>query len=181
MPNVKATDLLSIRAIAKEENALKSITERLPPEDQARLMKCVAVDWVPLDSATRIFGAAAEALYPGDPRGIWKLSQACARDHINNIYKLFLPLISSPSHVIKRAATLWETFYDQGTGAITDGGVDQKFAVFTVTGSPDLTPVNREFIAGWSCALIEMTGAKLVTVEKSEPRPKVWAWRFTWK
>ena len=62
-----------------------------------------------------------------------------------------------------------------------DGGVDHQFAVFTVTGNPDLTPVNREFIAGWSCALIEMTGAKLVTVEKSEPRPKVWAWRFTWK
>lgn len=185
MSNLKGTDIVSIMNVLKQaEPGLKPALEQaLSSEARKIVVMTIPVSWVPVQLASEIMEKAAKLLYPAEEKPVAKLAEACAYDHYHGVYRVLLSLLTTPEGLMRRGAKLWQTFYDQGEGRVEERSPegDSKVTSFVVTGIPDLTPVNREFIGHWIMTLARMAGMKNVQYQHDGSNPQRWVWTYTWR
>jgi hypothetical protein len=183
MASLKGTDIISIRTLIRKKGAAAEASwlAGLSPETIKIYNVLLPVSWVPLERASEIMETAAQVVYPGEKNAVALLAADYARDHFSGIYKILLPMLTTPATLIQKVSHLWKTFYDTGSAAVAASDVAAKWAVLEVTGIPELTAVNRQFIGAWSAAALGLTHAKHVSVAHEDKDPARWIWRFQWE
>jgi hypothetical protein len=181
MPNVKGTAYVTIRALLKKAGPQSEEKMRaLLSEKEWNIFQSVMpVSWIPVDIGGRIAAAAAETLFPGDPKGIWKMAKICGTDNIKGIYRPLMRILSV-SYLGSKAASLWKIYYDQGENKVLEVNEEEKYIVFGVTGNPTIPASLREFIGGFVAGILELTGANNVSSQSIDIDPQLWKWRIHW-
>lgn len=180
MSRTKGTDVVALRALCKERGREfeAALVASLPPELAKLYQESLAFNWNPVEAQTRLYEAAAEALYPGEPERMMRLGREMARRSYSGVYKVLLRLPST-QFVIGQAAKLWVTYFEQGKGVIIDPR--DRTATFAVLDYPDLPAGMRQIVRGNITAVTEMTGVKNIRVAHLDADPMAWKWVVTWE
>ena len=179
MAHVKASDLVILRRLLEEHGDAKARVLSALDGESARLLQTTsATAWVPLATEAAVFQASASALYPGDDRGLVRLGREVARRQFTGMYKVFLN-VATVAFIVKRAGTIFRTFYDAGDSRIED--FHDEAGTLVVTGLPDLHEAQRAYIEGFLTGLVELAGAKDVAVRRGPDAAGEWRWRVTWR
>ncbi len=181
MANVKGTAFVTIRAELKKTGPQSEEKMRalLSEKEWNIFQSIMPVSWIPVDIGGRIAEAAAKALFPGDPKGIWKMAKICGKDNIKGIYRPLIRILSVP-YIGSKAAGLWKIYYDQGENKVLEVNENEKYIVFGVTGNPTIPASLREFIGGFVAGMFELTGARNVSSQIIDIDPEHWKWRIYW-
>lgn len=180
MANVKATDIVIIREMLKEkgDECMNAMASALQPETFKVLKTVLSINWIPIKVEAEILQAASKLFFPDDSRPLFRLGHKVSGKQFTGIYKFFLR-IPSISFVIKNISSTWNTMND--TGAVRVNGLTSNSGMFVVSGLPELTPVQREYICGVISCILELTGVKNVNVEKVEDDRYEWKWKIRWE
>jgi len=68
---------------------------------------------------------------------------------------------------------------DKGTCRVD--GLTSNGGTFVISGLPEQTAVQREYICGVISCVLELTGVKNVKVVKVENDPNEWKWKISWE
>ena len=119
-------------------------------------------EWYPLEEVylqpTQI---ACDLFYDGDLRGAREFGRFDAENALNTVYRLFLKL-GSPHFLIKKASTLFPTYYQGGEAEITI--LEKKRSCMRISNFGKMEKVNENTIAGWMERAMELSGAKNVKI-----------------
>jgi hypothetical protein len=179
MANVKATDIVIIRDMLKGKgDDYNTLVSSLKPESLKIFQTTLSLSWIPIEIEAEIIQAAARLFFPQDPRPIFKLGLTVAGKQFSGIYK-FLLRIPSIAFIIKNASATYNTLMD--TGVVRVDGVTSNGATIVVSGLPELTAVQREYICGVFSCIVGLTGVKNVKVDKVENTPNEWKWKISWE
>jgi hypothetical protein len=179
MAQVKATDFDALRKLLKKLGKAKetAFVQSLSPEHAELYSKAIIFDRLPVEEHARFLTATAAFLYPGHPRQLEQLGRDLAERTYTGVYRVFLR-IPTVVYLIKRAAAVWETYYD--TGEATVESIQSGSADLVVSGFPDLPEALRRSTTGHVQVLLEMTGARDVRVEHDDNDPQAWRWAASW-
>lgn len=179
MSKIKGTDVVALRVLLKEKGAAaeEAFQGLLTSELKRLYLDTMAFTWNSVDLQTRLYEAAVEILFPGDPDGLCRLGREMARRSYSTIYKILLRL-PSLQFVMNQAAKMWVAYFEQGVGSIIDAG--EKTATFVVSGYPELPRSMRQVVRGNITAITELTGIKNVRIRHDESDPKAWKWIVQW-
>jgi len=178
MGSYKGMPLVAVRRWLREAGVEDRCLSALTPEDQALYRGLVATSWVPVESATRIYVAAAPLLFPGDPAPLRRVGRELAKDNFRGVLRYLMQLMSVEA-LLGKTALLWKVFHDQGEARASTTG--ERRAQLEVVGYPGLPERMRETICGWLAQAIEQTGAGNVSVTKSEGPDGRLLWVATWR
>jgi hypothetical protein len=156
-------------------NRLKFIDERgnpekkqkvislLSPEFQKEVLKGIlAVTWYPLDYVTQIVKAIDQVLGKGDMGLYEDIGYHSAAQAARGIYSLFFKL-GSPEFIMNKAPTLWRQLMDNGECYVQFLG--NKKLIIGIRGMEMKMSIEVFLgLKGWTCALLEKSGAKNVKV-----------------
>jgi hypothetical protein len=180
MNGYKGTGVDFVRKLLKARGAdAAALEQKLSPSDTETFHSATTMSWVPAETAVRIFAAAAELLYPGDPRGVFELNRLMAKDNMSGIYRILLRVVSVPV-LMARAAKLWSTYHSRGRGR-AEGDPEDRAGTFIVEDYPECPLGLLPFIAGFLQGVLEMAGAKNINVAIDSSNPHQWRWRVTWE
>ncbi len=179
MPKTKGTDIVCLKAVFKKEgkNIETVFLSKLSQGDREVYERIIATSWTDVDIITRIFEAAAETLFPSKQDALVKLGQTLSERAYSGIYSAFL-LIPKPSYVFKRAANVWQSYYDRGS-AIVENETESS-ADFVVRGFPELPKALRDAVCGHIAVLLGKTGLKNINIKQDDSNPEAWVWRTKW-
>jgi len=127
-------------------------------DKSAEIMKSkVETDlWYPLQEAfvepTR---KICDLFFDGDKRGAWELGRSSADYALWGLYRLFVR-IGSPGHMIKRASTIFSTYYRPSDMRATE--TEPKKAVVQITLFPEPEELVELRIGGWMERALEISG-----------------------
>ncbi len=180
MAKTKGTDIITLRLImtAKGPVVEKAFEEKLGPRLLAIYRAISAMSWTEVDDQIAIYQAAAEVLFPNDSERMKSLGVLFGHKAFNGIYKLFLR-IPTIEYIFKRAARIWNTYYDKGEAVIEV--LSPKVVDMVVRDFPELPRAMREVVQGHYCVILEMTGAKDIQIQMFDDNPSAWRWRVSWK
>ncbi len=180
MAKQKGTNIVTLRKLFQEKGETweQPFLSKLTPELERIYKTAFATTMTPVEKQTQLYVAAAETLFPRDADPLYQLGLELANRSYTGIYRLFLK-IPTPSYVISKAAAIWGTYYDQGSGALENikkNGVD-----FILKDIPELPLPALHYIAGHAVQLLQMAGAKNVTVEIDSSQSNCWRWKLAWQ
>jgi len=179
MPYIKPSNLIKLKEIVRGRGDAfeREFLDKLPAE-VVQLYKFPALKpWIPSSLEVHIMQRAAELFFPDSAHRMRDLAHMLAQMTMTGIYRVFLA-IPTPTFVIKRVAQIWRLFYQHGHARIIDthdGG-----ATLEVVELPDLEDYQKEFIAGYVAATLELANAGDVRVTFDGSNPAAWRWVITW-
>jgi uncharacterized protein (TIGR02265 family) len=173
----KASDIVTLRAICSGRGTEAGLLAALSPEAQRVYRTVAASAWIALPIAFEIYSQAALRMYPTEHEPERRLGREIGRIQMTGIYKVFLR-IATPEFLVRRVTHLWRTFYDCGQAGIE--ALTRDSGVLVVKEFPELVHSQREYIAGYLIALLELTGARGVRVSVLENDPQAWRWLLSW-
>lgn len=179
MGKIKGTDIVGLKKLFKKKDPPleEEFLSQLSDSDRQIYKSIVATTWTPVETQARFYLAAGETLYPGRSNAVILLHHELAEQAYSGIYSIFLR-IPSLKYVIKRVATLWTSYYDQGIAEvknITDSSLD-----FFVGGFPDLPKALRDATTGHISVILQKVGLSNVHVYHIDAVPNKWHWQVTW-
>jgi hypothetical protein len=180
MAKYKAALLILMRKLFQTSGpgVEQAFLRRLTPEEIRLYQTALPITWVPIDQAERMLQAAAAALYPQDPMGLRRLGAEEAKDNLRGIYKALLQVVSVTT-AMEQVARIWRTYHDEGD-ARADRAPNGKTGRMVVENYPRLPEVNREVLAGFITATLEMSGQKNVRVQRDDTDPNAWKWDISY-
>lgn len=178
MANVKATDTVIIREMFKgKEKDLNTMLTTLKPETLKIFHTTLSLNWIPLEIESEIIQASARLLFPNDMRPIFKLGHEVAGKQFTGIYKFFLR-IPSVTFIVKNVSASFNTMNDQGSARVDD--LTSGGGTLVISGLPEMSAVQREYICGVVTCVLELTGVKNIKVDKIENDSAEWKWKISW-
>lgn len=180
MPKTICADLINLRKVFKENEKTKEefFISQLTPELADIYKNAFHTSWIPIESSSEIYKKASEVLFPGKLDGLSLLGRELAKKTFSGIFKIFL-IFPTIKYVMSRAANIWRSYYDKGTGSIEN--ITDKSCDFVIRDFPELTKNLRQIAKGHMCVLLESTGAKDVFIHLDETNPNEWRWKISWK
>ena len=177
---LKATgmDFLRKKMRKSGNGAEQALIAELDAEDADLYANALAVSWVDVERAARVYEAAARLLYPGSVDPLVDLGREMARADLTGIYKILLRVATIPM-VVERTARLWSTYHRKGSARIVREG-DVKRADLIIDGYPDLPEAIRINICGYVQGVLDLTGSKNPQVRHVGGSPEAWRWHVTW-
>jgi len=152
--NVKAQALLNAAKWVEEQHGsttLGEVIRRCSPPVRERYMSGIAIEWHAQSELVE-FLHQAEAVI-GKPSGM--ISKAIgaegARINTRSMGKRAVMYVASPEFLLRRIASLWSQFNDQGEMRIL--GIDDRQARIELVGLPDPDELFCATITGW-CEII---------------------------
>jgi len=142
-----------------EEEALLA---RLTPDAKSVFTTAAMTSWVPRQYADEITATAAIVLFADQPRPVYELGRAQARNDLTGIYKILLRVVSV-EFAMGQTAKLWSTYHNRGQ-ARAEKQPDRSVGAVVVNDYPDFSEVQIESTAGYIHGLLELTGAAEVKV-----------------
>ena len=180
MANVKATDIVIIREMFKEkgDEDMTALASVLKPETFKILKTTLSLNWVPIEIEAEILQEASKLFFPNDPRPLFKLGYTVAGKQFTGVYKFFLR-IPSVGFIIKNISSTYKTMNDKGAARVDE--LTSNSGTFVISGLPEQTASQREYICGVISCVLELTGVKNVKVVKVENNPNEWKWKISWQ
>jgi len=181
MPEVKASDILTIKKIMRDANSgLEAVLiGKLSPETLHTYRGVQATAWISYAAEAEIIKNAAALIFPQEAKPIKRLGSAVANIQFQGIYRVFLA-IATVDFLLQRIAGIWRTMHKNGkprAEGINDGG-----GIFLVEEPPaGMLGVQREYIAGYLESLLEKTNVKNVRVVCNAGDPKILVWNVIWE
>ena len=151
----------------------------LDPSDRELYNNALAVSWIDVGGAARIYDTAARILYPDSDEPLVDLGRDMAHADLTGIYKVLLRVATIPM-VIERAARLWSTYHKKGDARIEREG-NAKRADLIIDGYPELPQAIRVNVSGYVQGVVELTGSKNARVVHTGGRPEAWRWSISWE
>ena len=181
MADYKGAGVVFVRnhARARGPVAEQALLARLDDADVQAYHSTLATQWVPIEFITRLFVAAAAALYPGRPDGLREVSRALVHHDLRGILRVVVRLMSVSS-VIERSAGLWTAYHAKGT-ARSEGDPANGLGYYIVDGYPELPERFREGLCGYIYGLMEICGGHDIRVAKLNDDPNSWRWRISYR
>jgi uncharacterized protein (TIGR02265 family) len=179
MAMVKCSDVVALRKLFKDEGKETEdrFLSKLPPNLIDMYQKVMATDWVAIPDQMKIYQAAAETVFPDSDNNMRDLGKALAERTYTGVYRVFLRIPTVP-FVANRAAQIWRTFYDTGNMRVenqTGKSLDLVLADF-----PELPKPMRAMAGGHMTLLLEMTGAKDISIQQIDADCTAWRWHVEW-
>jgi hypothetical protein len=134
-------------------------------DKSAEIMKSkVETDlWYPLQEAfVEPTSNICDLFYGGDQRGAWELGRFSADYALWGLYRLFVR-IGSPGYMIKRASTIFSTYYRPSQMIATE--THYKSAVIHITLFPEPEELVELRIGGWMERALEISGCSGVQMK----------------
>jgi len=178
MLNSKATDTVTIRKmiLSRGPEAMERMLSKLKTSKDLFLSLSLT-EWIPMDKEDEIIQAAADIIFPSDPKAIRRLGTEISKTNFSGIYKVFLR-VSSVAFIAKRVSAVWHTFFDKGDAHCE--GLTDSHVTFVVTEMPDLTPIHREYVHGYIYGIFELTRSKITEIIHDGSNPQAWKWEVKW-
>lgn len=180
MAKIKGTDIVSLRKLVREKGELteQSLLKAFSDEEKKTYLETSPISWTPVDLQARVYQVASDSLFPGQFDSVIRLQLEIAKRSYSNFYKIFLA-IPSVAFIMKRAASIWRTYYD--TGKATVENLSESTFEFVVTDFPDLPEQLRDATTAHLIYLTQATGKKGVSVKQDDKDVNRWVWRVSWK
>jgi hypothetical protein len=150
---------------------------QLSDGDKEVFLRTLEFHWVPIESITRLFEAAAPLLYPGNRNGLRMIGRAMASDHLNGVYRIVMRVISIDT-IIERSARLWHTYHRMGKTRVER--VAPNLLHFLVSDYPGLPDNFQECMCGYIAQVLELAHAKEVLVSRSTLAVDRYCWKLSW-
>jgi hypothetical protein len=179
MVRVNTTDFVALRNLLKEDFPGKEgeLLARLSPQMAEIYKKTSFKDWIQIPQVIDIYQQIVDLLFPGEQDGWQKLGSLIARRSFSGAYRIFLGALSI-DFVIKRAANIWNAYYDQGFVEVEN--IRSRSCDFVLKEFPELPSQMRHLITGHMTAILELTGAKNITITLDESGAKDIKWFCRW-
>jgi hypothetical protein len=177
----KATgmDFLRKKLRKNGNGAEEALLAELTADEADLYANALAVSWIDVAKAARVYDVAARAIYPKSAEPLVDLGRDMARADLTGIYKVLLRVATIPM-VVERTARLWSTYHRRGTARIVREG-DAKRADLVIDGYPDLPEAIRVNISGYVQGVLDLTGSKNPQVSHIGGSPDAWRWHVTWE
>jgi len=171
---MKASGIVNTRKLLRELGtaAETAVLEQLAPDDAKIYRETMPINWVPVESVTRILVAAAPVVCAEHPQPIHELGRRLANIELTGLYKVLIRM-TTVDFMISQAAKIWGTYHQQGEALALKSSEHE--AVFTVKNYPELPERYREMLCGYLQGMVELTGAKLIRVKRDD-QPAEWRW-----
>ncbi len=179
MPIIKATNLLALKKLLQknDETSEQTVLSKLSPKGADTYNSVIATSWIPSDDEKEIMAEGAKHLFPDDPDRMILLGRALAESTMTGIYRIFIK-IPTISFIIKRVASIWNTFYKKGKARVID--VQSNSLTMQVTELLDIEDYQTEITCGYIHELLELTGAKNVSVKFDGTDRNDLKWYVSW-
>lgn len=180
MANVKAADICTIlKKLAQTgDERLEAFYARLAPESAKRVRSALPISWVPLEVEAETIRAAGAILFPDldESAAARRLGQETAETNFSGVYRVFI-MIPTFAFILKGTAQAWRTLCDQGEIRVEH--LTKRGAEMVCVGLPELSPIHREFIAGYDLGVLSLL-KRNARVTLDESNPEAWRWRLSW-
>lgn len=180
MAKYKGTNIDMLHQIMKQRGPdFETLyVNKLSPEDAKTFATALTISWIPLDVAARLLVAAAEVLYPGDPKALHKIGYDQALANLKGIYRAVLS-IATPAFAIAQTARLWKLHFDTGTASGEQTSpTSGRVMVANLTDFPE--PF-YEIVGGYIMGIMSFLGLKGLHVQMDRKNPMSTAWNYTWE
>jgi hypothetical protein len=163
--NVKCTSFLSLKQYwpSLGPDTESRFIQSLPPALAEVYSNLTPGKMLPIETTVAMNEVFGRFLFPQDPESeqLVKLGVLLANLDLNGIYKLLLKITSVP-YAIQQSAVLWQTFHDQGETFIEQP--DKNHLFYLIFDYPTMPLKYRIFLSGWIKGLLEICGAKNISI-----------------
>jgi hypothetical protein len=158
----KATGVVSLKKylLKQDEKNEAILLRRLSEKAKLEYMTLMASKWIGLEIETEIVEQIGCILNPESEHKLFEMGRLAAQISFTGIYKMFMR-IKLPVSILKRAQSIWNIYYDQGTAEVD---VKEGHAILRVTEARELTSEQCEEICGFIQGGMELTEAKHIRV-----------------
>ena len=180
---IKAQGLLNAAKWVRRQHGddvLTQILAQASPELRERASTAIAIEWHEAAEFEE-FLALAERTIDGPPGSVARaLGAAGAEANMSGFMRRAAFYIARPEYALKRVASAWGQFNDEGAMAL--GSFSAEHARVEVTGVDPPGPLFCEALSGWCEVLSRRVGAKGPRVAHTECRLRgnaLCAWRVS--
>ncbi|MEM1417314.1 MAG: hypothetical protein AAGH15_20620 [Myxococcota bacterium] len=155
---IKAQGILNAVRFVRErhgEEVLEEILTRCSPSVQERCRSAIAIEWHEAAEYEALLEAAAAVLGPSAPK---ELGAAGARANMSGFMRRAAFYLVRPSYAMKRVASAWSQFNDEGHMRLVD--FSENGAVVEVTEVVPPGPLFCDALSGWCEVLGTRVGAR---------------------
>jgi uncharacterized protein (TIGR02265 family) len=180
MARMKATDIVTLKKVlrSRTDDSEQRLLSKLSPNLCDLYQNSLAFAWNEIDQQTQLYHQAAHLLFPAHPHALHQLGRTIAQQVYTGIYRVLLR-IPSTEFLIGQGERVWRTYFDEGKFGIKRLG-PQKLEVI-ISDFPDLPKDLRDYIAGHIQALLELAGAKGISVMAEAQSSQPWCWQVSWQ
>jgi hypothetical protein len=167
--NIKAQALLNAARYVEEEygaDVLRQVLAACSPAVRERVATAIAINWHPLQEFVE-FLVALGRVVPDALVGE-KVGAAAARANTRGVMLRIGLLLTNPASVLRRGASMWRQFNEQGEMTLLKG--DKTSVEVTITGIPRTPRIFCDTVTGWARELVISAGGKNAQATHTECR-----------
>jgi serine/threonine-protein kinase len=161
-PTQRRAKGMTIVPLIRHVHAMRRAGKKLEltPRDEALLaQRLIVSDWYPFEIWTRLLELQAE-LANHDLAVAVESGRLGAQQLVGSVHRSFVTP-GDPARSIRALSRMWSRYFDFGVVDIVDRGSDG--AAISIAGYSDMPTWYAHMIVGWVIALVELTGAKVVS------------------
>ncbi len=129
------------------KDALADVLRACSPEVRATCASAIAIEWLPVAQVVEFVGTADRLLSTGTGKLAEAAGEAGARASLKNPLLRAVFYLANPEFLMRRTASIWKQFNDQGEMHLRD--FDARGASFELTGCDEWHPVFCALLTGW--------------------------------
>jgi hypothetical protein len=167
--NIKAQALLNAARYIEDEYGAEvsaKVLAACSPAVRERVATAIAINWHPLAEFVEYLVAVTRTL--PDPLVGEKIGAAAARANTRGVMLRIGLMLSKPESVLRRGASMWRQFNDQGEMTLLKG--ERTAVEVTITGIPRTPRVFCDTVTGWARELVTSAGGKNALASHTECR-----------
>ncbi len=137
-------------------DALREILAACSPAVRERCATGIAITWIPLEEFIEFLRAVAVKI--PDPLIGEKLGAAGARANTRGVMLRIGMLLARPENVLRRAASMWRQFNDEGDLSL--GKAEKNSVHIVISGTPRTPRIFCDTVTGWARELVISAGGR---------------------
>ena len=182
--NVKAQGLLNAVKWIEDtygQAALRDIVRACGQDVRDRYVSAIAINWHPLEELVELLDAADKYLGKGDGKIAEEVGAAGARSNMRGAALRLVFYLSKPEFLMRRIATLWSQFNDEGTMELVS--FEEHSATIEVKGIGRPHWLFCCTLTGWAREVVVAAGGSTPVVRHAECRARGGTrclWQLRW-
>lgn len=171
--NIKTQALINATAYVEEQygrDALAALLRQCSPAVRDRYISAISIDWQPMSELVELLEAIERQFGSGGEELSRAIGARAARQNTRGLVARSLFYLASPHYLLRRIASMWSQFNDQGGMHLRK--LDERYALIEVTGVPTPHRLFCATLTGWVHVISEAVGATGSKVEHTKCRAR---------
>lgn len=171
--NVKTQALINAAGYVEEQHGregLATLLQHCSPALRDRYMGAISIDWMPMSELVEVLEQVETVFGKGGESASRAIGARSARQNTRGLVARSLFYLASPNFLLRRIASLWSQFNDQGGMHLRH--LDERSASIEVTGVPKPHRLFCATLTGWIQVISEAVGATGAKVEHTRCRAR---------